>query len=247
MLHVEQNDPSQWSLLEIVSVCNRNGIQVSDEQAALLASYVKMLEQWNQKINLVSRVDMKKIWVRHILHSVAPFMKFCFLRGLKVIDVGTGGGLPGVPFAILRPDFEVSLIDSIRKKTDALQAIIRDIGLHNARVVNGRVEELGRSNEFRHQFDLALARGVSSLSTLIDWAGPLLKKQSSSSYSESANVVRLPAIIAFKGGDISSELSDALKKRPDMSIEVHDLEFEGIDQSEMVEKKLVVAHMQGHS
>jgi len=246
MLHVEQ-DSLQTSISEIISVCNQNGIKVSEEQASSLTAYVKSLEQWNERINLVSRADMKKIWVRHILHSVAPFMKFCFPEGLKVIDVGTGGGLPGVPFAILRPDFQVTLIDSIRKKTHALQAIIRDIGLRNARVVNGRVEERGKSKQFRQHFDLALSRGVSRLSTLVEWAGPLLKKQTSSFHSKSTDVIRLPAIIAFKGGDISSEVSEALKKHPNIDFEIHDLVFEGIDQSEMVEKKLVVAHMQVRS
>src|ERR1700690_4224847 len=114
---------------EFQTICRRNGLNLSDSQLRLLGRFVDGLLEWNSKINLISRRDQENVWFSHVLHSLTPLFFVEFSKGLRVLDLGTGGGFPGIPLAIARPDLELVLLDSIKKKTLAVQDLVDQLGL----------------------------------------------------------------------------------------------------------------------
>ena len=123
---------------EFRRICRRNGLDLSDSQIILLTRFVDGVLEWNSKINLISRRDQENIWFSHVLHSLTPLFYIGFSDGLRVLDLGTGGGFPGIPLAIARPDLEVVLLDSIRKKTLVVQDLVDRLGLTGVSVWTGR-------------------------------------------------------------------------------------------------------------
>ena len=154
------------SLLEFRRIVRTNGLSVSEEQFALMERYVGLLLDWNGKINLISRRDQENVWFAHMLHSVSPWFFVDLAPGLRVLDLGTGGGLPGIPLAVLRPDLKLTLLDSIRKKVDAVRQMAGELGLTNVDAVVGRAEEIGREASHRHSYDVVVARAVARLTDL---------------------------------------------------------------------------------
>lgn len=174
--------------------------ELTEDQNRRLATYMKLLTEWNTKINLVSRKDIGNIEVNHILHSLS-IANFCHLDkpGTRVLDLGCGGGLPGIPLAIMWPQVEFRLIDARRKKIDVVSSIIEELHLDNCRAVHTRAEE-----EQKRGYDFVVSRAVSSLDQLVTWAKPLIKKK---------GVHALPnGLICLKGGDIESEIEGIAKK-----------------------------------
>jgi len=249
MLHVKRDDDRLPVPPELLATLAINGISPSEDQINKLALYVESLARWNTRHNLISRRDVPNIWGRHIVHAISPLMKIHFPQGLKVVDIGSGGGLPGIPIAILRPDYHVTLVDSVRKKANALSEIVRDAGVQNTQVVCARAETLKESHNFLYRFDVAFARAVSSLTDLIEWSLPLLEKKESSlnrlnSEHDGERRIELPhpALLAYKGGDLSSEIAEARKAFVNVRISVLDLEFVGSKQYGLTDKKLVIVH-----
>ncbi|NQT26649.1 16S rRNA (guanine(527)-N(7))-methyltransferase RsmG [candidate division KSB1 bacterium] len=151
--------------------------------------YIQLLQEWNQRVNLISKQDVPRLMGRHILESIGLIDVIAFPTGSHVVDIGTGAGLPGVPLAIVRPDLQVTLIESKRKKILFLQKVIQSLGLDNVELYHGRMEETVLSN----QTDFALSRAVADISTLCQWSFPLFEN-------------RPGILIAMKGLDINEEL-----------------------------------------
>jgi len=118
---VETDEPIQDSSLRLSHICRDNGLRLEDRQVDLLRRYVDLLRGWNARVNLISRRDEENIWWSHILHSLSFLFFLQPGQGMRLLDLGTGGGLPGIPLAILRNDLHIVLLDSIRKKTAAVQ------------------------------------------------------------------------------------------------------------------------------
>jgi 16S rRNA (guanine(527)-N(7))-methyltransferase RsmG len=135
----------------------------------------------------------------------------------RVVDIGTGGGLPGIPIKILRPDLTILLIDATRKKTNAVSEIIRDIGISKINVEWGRAEDIGLKPCFHKKFDLVFARAVASISKLVDWSKLFLVEREKGELNirnerRGKKIVESPALIAYKGGDLTKEI-DAIKQQ----------------------------------
>ena len=251
------------SLLEFKRIARANRLAASDQQYVLLEKYVGLLLDWNAKINLISRRDQENVWFAHVLHSVSPWFFVELGQGLRVLDLGTGGGLPGIPLAILRPDLRLTLLDSIRKKTDAVQQMVGELGLANVLVVTGRAEEIARQGVHRHSYDVVVARAVAKLSDLAAWCRPLLKQRRpygesmprGSSVSPGAELVmeltgastglfpgriRIdgPCLLTLKGGDLGGEIREAAVKGA--QARVVPLVFPGAEEIGLEEKKLVI-------
>jgi 16S rRNA (guanine527-N7)-methyltransferase len=225
------------------SICKKNGYDVSDQQLELLQSYVRSLLEWNQKINLISRKDSDHIWTRHVLGSIALLFQFQFLPNSSIIDIGTGGGLPGIPLGILSENLEVTLIDSIQKKIRAVSEIISSQNFGRIKALSGRVEELNRVPPLHHAFDYVIARGVGAISDLVKWTTPLLRPSSPAQVKASASArkwLKKGSIILLKGGDLTLELEQARVKQKPREIEQYPLIVDGIDPTEFVEKKIVI-------
>ena len=174
-----------------------------DQFAALNGLY----HEWNEKINVISRKDIDSLYEKHVLHSLAIAAAFTLDPGMDVIDIGTGGGFPGIPLAIFFPDTRFHLVDSIGKKLKVVDAIKDAIGLTNVSTRHIRAEEIKD-----RKFDLAVSRAVAPLKDLWARSRPLLKKPAPNAPS---------GLICLKGGDLAAEIS-ASGTRPRI-MEVYEL------------------------
>ena len=158
----------------------------------------KLLEElykdWNLKINVVSRKDIDELYLRHVLHSLAIAKVISFEPNSKIMDVGTGGGFPGIPLAIMFPDCQFHLVDSIGKKLKVVEEVVEGLGLTNVKTTHCRVEEV------KERYDFIVSRAVAAMPTFVHWIkGKIAKKQK----HELKN-----GILYLKGGDLSDELKD---------------------------------------
>ena len=152
----------------------------------------ELYKDWNLKINVVSRKDIDELYLRHVLHSLAIAKVVQFKPGSKVLDVGTGGGFPGIPLAILFPETQFHLVDSIGKKIKVVNEVAEVLGLTNVKTTNGRVEEV------KDTYDFIVSRAVAHMETFVRWTrGRIAKKQ---------NHDLKNGILYLKGGDLSEEL-----------------------------------------
>lgn len=221
-----------------------NGLPLDEEKSALLALYVDLLLDWNRRINLVSRRDSANIWEGHILHSLSPLLMLDIPPRAGFLDLGSGGGLPGVPMAIVRGDLRITLLDSIQKKARALEDIVARLGLAQVEVVCGRVEEVGKGRGRAGAFDAVIARAVASLSDLLRWSRPLLQSSelpvAAVRGSRPERSFRFPLLLALKGGDLQGEIRDARLKAKGETITEINISFPGSEAFDLVDKKLVV-------
>ena len=225
------------------TTCRQNGIDVSDHQLSELEKFASLLLEWNIKINLISRRDEANIWTYHILHSASILFKLDIRHGAVVLDLGTGGGLPGIPLKILRPDITITLLDSTQKKINVVREMVDTLGLKGVNVVWGRAEDLGKKTEYAHTFDVVIARAVASLKDLLDWSAPFLRRQERHDRGDEFNEGRAvigPSLIALKGGNLDSELRQIERDRRVDNISIINLTLEGSSQLEGEDKKIVV-------
>jgi 16S rRNA (guanine527-N7)-methyltransferase len=224
----------------------KNGVAPDTDQFRQLTSYRDQLLHWNKQINLISRsATADDVQFAHIVHSLSPFFFISLFDGLNVMDLGSGGGLPGIPLAILMPGLRVVLVDSIAKKIRAVESIINELGLPNVRVVNSRAEDLQRAHLITEKFDLVLARAVAPLSDLVRWSCPLVRQGGGTCEWKQAGrttPVRLPVLMAWKGGDLAEELT-MLKNQTGLQATVFPLVFPGSDEAGLEEKKLVAVEL----
>ena len=163
-------------LIELWTICSANGIILDEQQRKQIERYTKELQTWNSKVNLISRKDEDKILERHILHSLSILKYVNLDRPFKCIDIGTGGGLPGIPLAIAAKNIEMTLVDSIKKKAKVTSILADHTSTGRITTVRERVEVLANVNDFKKKFDFLFARGVARLNKIVNWSMPLLKK-----------------------------------------------------------------------
>jgi 16S rRNA (guanine527-N7)-methyltransferase len=229
--------PAIW----LRTLFRKNGLVLSDDQIDLLGRYVDQLLGWNQKVNLISRQDEESVWQNHILHSLSLLFKLNFTEHPTIMDLGTGGGLPGIPLKIVFPDAEFLLVDSTKKKIAAVQDMLKTLDLGGISAVWGRAEELVKQRNLLAHFDYIVARAVAPLSDLISWSRPFLRSSASSqSHPGWKAMVPPPALIALKGGDLEEEINRARRVGKASSIEVVDLVFPGSEEISSTGKKIVV-------
>lgn len=222
------------------------GISLGPEKLGTLEEYVGILLEWNRKVNLISRKDEENVWGRHILHSLSLLSIVDVPPGVRVLDLGSGGGLPGIPLAVALTDVRVTLLDSIRKKCVALQDIVARLSLSNVEVVNGRAEEMSSDGRLAGKFDVVVARAVGPLTDLVKWSRPFLRRGGNAAGAvgdkgERRHALRPPALIAFKGGDLEEELEAARIKTGVEALQVLPLPVMEPGGEGLEEKKLVIA------
>jgi 16S rRNA (guanine527-N7)-methyltransferase len=224
-----------------------NGLPLDDATIGRLIEYERLLLEWNGKINLVSRKDTADVFTKQIVGSIA-FLFSCRLLGdTRLLDVGTGGGLPGIPLAILHPDVSVTMVDSIQKKMKAVNDMVGALGLAKTRAVCGRVEGLDRAEI--GNFDYIVARGVSSAAEIVGWCAKLLRTKGRYRMNEpgpdtgAAAGPRTPvppgSFILLKGGDLVDELSELSKIMASAAVTVRPLDVAGAE-GLFTDKKVVI-------
>ena len=166
---------------------------ITERQKQQFESLGALYEEWNARINVVSRKDMEQLYTRHILHSLA-IAKVCqFEAGARVVDIGCGGGFPSVPLAIMFPEVEFVGCDSIAKKIRVVEGIKAGAGIDNLTAVNSRAEQLGQ------KFDYVVSRAVTEMARFMPWAWPLLRKGQRGTLPN--------GILYLKGGELAEELA----------------------------------------
>lgn len=164
--------------------------QQQDQFIALEALY----QDWNLKINVVSRKDIEELYLRHVLHSLAIAKFISFKPGAQILDVGTGGGFPGIPLAILFPETHFTLVDAIGKKIKVVEEVVAGLGLENVTAKHQRVEE------DKQRYDFVVSRAVAAMPTFMRWIKGRIKKVSEHPIKN--------GVLYLKGGDLSEELQD---------------------------------------
>ena len=170
--------------------------EFTDEQIAQLTALEELYKEWNAKINVISRKDIESIYLHHVLHSLSIAAIADFRPGTQVIDIGCGGGFPGVPLAIFFPETEFHLVDSIAKKLKVVDAVCEGAGIKNISTQHTRAEEIKN-----RKFDFAVSRAVAPLKNLWTWAAPLIRKGTNNGIAQ--------GLICLKGGDLNQEISES--------------------------------------
>jgi 16S rRNA (guanine527-N7)-methyltransferase len=166
--------------------------ELDETQVYQLRHLDYLYRYWNPRINLISRADLDNLYIRHVLHALSIARFAGFNPGCEVMDLGTGGGFPGIPLAIVFPEVRFLLVDLIEKKIRAVEAMYRALGLQNVGVRQAAAETL------EQRFDFVLSRAVAPLSVLDAWSRPLLRSGSAADVPN--------GLIALKGGDLTGEM-----------------------------------------
>ena len=167
--------------------------EITDEQKQQFEKLEQLYTEWNEKINVISRKDMDGLYEKHILHSLGIAKVMPFADGTKVLDVGTGGGFPGIPLAILFPEVSFTLIDSIGKKIKVVEAVSEGLGLKNVTAVHGSAEKL------KEKFHFVVSRAVTQMPEFLRWLKGKFEKEQ---FNEKHN-----GVLYLKGGDLAEELA----------------------------------------
>lgn len=197
---------------------------LSQQQQIQFKAMLGLYGDWNSKINVISRKDIDALYEKHVLHSlaIAEFMQF--VPGTKVLDIGTGGGFPGIPLAVLFPEVHFTLCDSVKKKIKVVEEVALGLGLHNITCETGRAEEL------RQHFHFVVSRAVAPMADLYTWAWQKLEEDSFNS--------KINGFLLLKGGDLREEIAELKLKNRKLNVQLFDLN-KWFDEPFFETKKLV--------
>jgi 16S rRNA (guanine527-N7)-methyltransferase len=167
---------------------------LTEDQINKFEKLESLYQDWNLKINVVSRKDIDELYIRHVLHSLGIAKVIEFKPGSELLDVGTGGGFPGIPLAILFPDCSFHLVDSIAKKLKVVDEVVAGLGLTNVKTTHSRVEDIDG------KYDFIISRAVAAMPTFVHWVKGKIAKDQKHDLKN--------GILYLKGGDLSEELKD---------------------------------------
>lgn len=151
------------------------GLELTTEQYDQFITYMRLLQEWNEKINLTAILEDEEIIKKHFIDSIKAFKRDEFKKNVNMIDVGTGAGFPGIPIAIMNPNINVTLLDSLNKRIKFLDIVISKLGLKNIKTIHSRAEDGARNKKLREKFDIATSRAVANMSVLSEYCLPYVK------------------------------------------------------------------------
>ncbi|KOF57521.1 16S rRNA methyltransferase [Clostridium sp. DMHC 10] len=177
--------------------CENIGLEINEEKYNKFIKYKDLMKEWNEKVNLTAITDDKEIIIKHFVDSIKAFEFKGLDASIKIIDVGTGAGLPGIPIKIMNDKAEVVLLDSLQKRINFLNEIIDQLKLDGIKTIHGRAEDFGADLNYREKFDVAISRAVANMAVLAEFCMPFVKKNG--------------YFIALKGPAVEEEISEAKK------------------------------------
>lgn len=173
---------------------NEAGLELTEVQYEQFIKYMRLLQEWNEKINLTAITEDEEVIKKHFIDCIKAFKSDAIRNAKNIIDVGTGAGFPGLPIAIMNPNVEVTLLDSLNKRINYLNIVVRELGLKNVTTIHSRAEDGARKPELREQFDVATSRAVANMAVLSEFCMPYVKKGG--------------YFVALKGPSIDEELKN---------------------------------------
>lgn len=208
------------------SAVNDVGLEFDENKYNQFIKYMSLLKSWNEKVNLTAITDDLEIVKKHFIDSIKIF-KFQPLKDAKkVIDVGTGGGFPGIPMKIIKPELEVVLLDSLKKRISVLESILNDIGINDVAAIHGRAEEFGVKTEFREKFDVVVSRAVANLAVLSEFCLPYAKIGG--------------YFVALKGPSVDSEVNESKRAINELGGKLIDLIEVHIENTDLKHNLVVI-------
>ncbi|WP_234118411.1 16S rRNA (guanine(527)-N(7))-methyltransferase RsmG [Clostridium hydrogenum] len=177
--------------------CESIGLQLEENKYDKFIKYKDLMKEWNNKLNLTAITEDREIVIKHFIDSIKVFNFEPLKKDIKVIDVGTGAGLPGIPIKIMNDNSEVVLFDSLQKRINFLNEVIKELHLENIKAVHGRAEDFGSDLSYRETFDVAVSRAVANMSVLSEFCLPFVKVNG--------------YFVALKGPSVDDELKEAKK------------------------------------
>ena len=202
------------------------GGEISEEKLDRFEKFSSLLVEWNEKMNLTAITDPDGISVRHFADSISPLFYTEIKENAKVIDIGTGAGFPGVPLKIMRPDLDITLMDSLNKRITFLKEVREQIGIDKAECVHARAEEFGRKEEYREKYDVGVSRAVASLKVLAEYVLPFIKVGG--------------YFISMKAFEIEEEVNEAKEKIKLLGGKIEEIKEIEIPNSDAVRKLVII-------
>lgn len=187
----------EYDLKMLEDGCKEYGISLTDDQKRKFIQYFELLVEWNKVMNLTGITEFQEVMQKHFLDSLSIAKAVDMEQIHSCIDVGTGAGFPGIPLKIAFPHIKVTLLDSLKKRLNFLDEVIRELGLQGIETVHGRAEDAARKQEYREQYDLSVSRAVSRLAALCEYCMPYVKEGG--------------VFVSYKSGKASEELVEAQK------------------------------------
>lgn len=161
---------------KLYEICKKNEIDLSEEKLEQFQIFYDYMIEMNQVMNLTSITEEDEVILKHFYDSMSVVKYYDFESGEHVIDVGTGAGFPGIPLAILLPEIQFTLMDSLNKRITFLKNVVEKCGLKNVECIHSRAEELAKDEEYREKYDICVSRAVANLSVLLEYCIPFIKK-----------------------------------------------------------------------
>ncbi len=151
------------------------GYELNDKQIEKFEKFYNLLQEWNYKIDITKIVDEDEVYIKHFLDSLLITKSGVIEKNQKIIDIGTGGGFPGIPLKIYNDTLSFTLLDSLKKRINFLDIVTSELNLSNLENLHGRAEEIARKEEYREKYDIATSRAVANLQTLLEYCLPFVK------------------------------------------------------------------------
>lgn len=185
---------------KLVNICNKINIEISDDQINCFEKYYELLIEKNKVMNLTAITDKEDVIVKHFIDSIAliPYLTdkgININNKLKIIDIGTGAGFPGLPLKIMMPDVKFTLLDSLNKRVSFLNEVIDELKLKDIEALHGRAEDYASDNKYREKYDICVSRAVANLSTLSEYCIPFVKEDG--------------YFISYKAGESEEEINNS--------------------------------------
>lgn len=184
------NDDFKNKMIELSRIIN---IEITDEQLLSYFTYMNLLLEWNEKVNLTAITEINEVILKHFIDSMTV-LKF-LEESEDIIDVGTGAGFPGIPIAIMNPNKRITLLDSLNKRINFLNEVCNKLKIDNVKTIHGRAEDFGQNKDYREKYDIAISRAVANMTTLSEYLIPFIKLGG--------------RCICMKGNEIEEELEQA--------------------------------------
>ena len=208
---------------DMIWAADAYGIELTGRQQEQFLLYFQLLVEWNEKMNLTAITEPREVAVKHMIDSLSAYDADCFPQDASVIDVGTGAGFPGIPLRILRPDLQLTLLDSLNKRVRFLQTVVDALELTGTACIHARAEEAAHMRLYREQFDVACARAVARLPILTEYCLPFVRPGG--------------VFIALKGRQYAAEVQEsakAVKMLGGNLLDVRPVHLPGLDDSRAV-------------